>query len=189
MQLTKRTKNNWRGTALTGSTHWVRVYRTRMALGREQCRRCGHTGTPRNPLTLDHLKPLCDGGSSSMDNATILCRRDNTAKDDERLPLLSLAAEEARAPEEQRWSTLPLSVNDAAAVLWFEWAGQGQCPSCELSDRVIHARDMVNSATSPNATAKWLQTRNRAEYIMGVLGVCRCASAATVLQGGRSDVS
>jgi hypothetical protein len=150
----------------------------RMALGRERCRRCGHTGTPWNPLTLDHLRPISDGGSNHINNATILCRRDNQAKRDERLPLLSLTAEEARAPAEQRWSTLPLPLDDLAAVLWREWEGQGQCPACEQLVRVTHIRDMTRTMNTPNSIRRWLGRRDRAERILGALGACRCTASA-----------
>jgi len=178
MRLTKTsTKSDWHGTAATGSSHWVRVYRTRMTLGLERCRLCGHTGTRRNPLTLDHIRPHCDGGSGRMDNATILCQWDNKAKDTKHLPLLSLAAEEARAPAEQRWSTLPLPLDDAAAALWREWAREGQCPSCVQLVRVTNAWDMAWTADTSNARARWLGRWEHAALILDALRACRCASA------------
>jgi len=178
MLLTKKSiKSDWHGTASTGHHHWVRVYRTRMTLGLERCRLCGHTGTRRNPLTLDHIRPLSDSGSNHINNATVLCRSDNRAKDTKRLPLLSLAAEEARAPAEQRWSTLPLPLDDAAAALWREWAREGQCPSCVQLVRVTNAWDMAWTADTSNARARWLCKWEHAALILDALGACRCASA------------
>lgn len=45
------------------------------------CRVCGHTGSPNNPLTGDHIIPLSRGGARlDRDNAQCLCRNHNSAK-------------------------------------------------------------------------------------------------------------
>lgn len=87
--------------------HWVRVYRARIRLGLELCRVCGTAnewGTGRQ-LTLDHIFPRSRGGTSLMENATILCLDCNNRKGDGQGEYtVSLWLEEQRAPRRQRWS-------------------------------------------------------------------------------------
>lgn len=86
---------------------WARIYRHRMALGLEPCRWCqGRSGSPR--ITFDHIIPLVKGGSWAMTNVTIMCFPCNQGKGDKDRPkLVSLAAEEAAADPEFRWSQFP----------------------------------------------------------------------------------
>jgi 5-methylcytosine-specific restriction protein A len=58
---------------------WRRVVERAIA---EQpwCSRCGHTGSPDNPLTGDHLVPVSRGGLAEASNVRVLCRRCNSAK-------------------------------------------------------------------------------------------------------------
>lgn len=90
------------------NAHWVRVYRARIRLGLEKCRLCGcvsEWGTERQ-LTLDHIWPRSKGGTSQMENATILCARCNNAKGDSlAVYRVSLAEEESRVRRRERWST------------------------------------------------------------------------------------
>jgi 5-methylcytosine-specific restriction enzyme A len=44
------------------------------------CRDCGHTGSPANPLTCDHIVPRALGGTDERGNLTCRCRRHNSAK-------------------------------------------------------------------------------------------------------------
>lgn len=46
------------------------------------CSRCGHQGSPRNPLTLDHLMPVAQAGPAipSPEGRQVLCRRCNSGK-------------------------------------------------------------------------------------------------------------
>jgi 5-methylcytosine-specific restriction endonuclease McrA len=45
-----------------------------------QCRDCGTTGTPENPLTCDHVVPKSLGGTDDRSNLACRCRRHNSAK-------------------------------------------------------------------------------------------------------------
>jgi hypothetical protein len=87
--------------------HWVRVYRARIRLGLERCRVCGcvnEWGTAAQ-LTLDHIWPRSRGGTSQMENATILCVTCNTKKaDGPAIYSVSLWQEEREAPRRRRWS-------------------------------------------------------------------------------------
>lgn len=89
----------------------MRAYRARMRLGLERCRLCGvvdEWGTARQ-LTLDHIYPRSQGGTSLMGNATILCVEENGRKGDSPpVYKISLAEEEMNAPKRQRWSKLPI---------------------------------------------------------------------------------
>lgn len=89
------------------TAHWVRVYRARIHLGLEFCRVCGTAnewGTGRQ-LTLDHIFPRSKGGTSQMENATILCLDCNNRKGDGPAQYrVSLWLEEQRAPRRRRWS-------------------------------------------------------------------------------------
>lgn len=44
------------------------------------CVDCGHDGSPDNPLSADHIKPLSEGGRTQRDNYMTLCRRCNSRK-------------------------------------------------------------------------------------------------------------
>ena len=37
------------------------------------CVYCGSEGSARNPLTVHHVQPRCQGGASSADNCILLC--------------------------------------------------------------------------------------------------------------------
>lgn len=93
------------------SAHWVRVYKARIRLGLERCRLCGcpnEWGTAEQ-LTLDHIFPRSQGGTSLMENATILCADENGRKADQPAEYrISLAEEERRARPRHRWSQLPV---------------------------------------------------------------------------------
>lgn len=93
------------------NAHWVRVYRARIRLGLERCRQCrcvNEWGTGRQ-LTLDHIHPRARGGTSLMQNATILCADENNKKSDGPARIrVSLWLEELRAPRRERWSRFPV---------------------------------------------------------------------------------
>lgn len=44
------------------------------------CTSCGHAGTPRNPLTCDHVKPVVKGGLTILENLATMCRDCNMNK-------------------------------------------------------------------------------------------------------------
>ena len=44
------------------------------------CTICGTKGNEKNPLTLDHIKPKVQGGSSKPDNLRVVCLRHNDQK-------------------------------------------------------------------------------------------------------------
>ncbi len=44
------------------------------------CVDCGHTGTPDNPLTCDHILPKHKGGTDAWSNLTCRCRQHNSSK-------------------------------------------------------------------------------------------------------------
>lgn len=92
---------------LSWQATWRRVYKHRINHGLERCRwpGCGR----RDVLTFDHILPWSVRPGWSFDNTTILCRPHNVEKGDQEDPtgaLISLAAEEAAAPPEQRWSQI-----------------------------------------------------------------------------------
>lgn len=93
------------------SARWVRVYKARIRLGLERCRVCGcvdEWGTSRQ-LTLDHIQPRSKGGTSLMQNATILCAGCNGDKaDGDAVYRVSLWTEERAAPRRARWSLQPV---------------------------------------------------------------------------------
>jgi hypothetical protein len=95
------------------NAHWVRAYRARIRLGLERCRVCGCVnawGTDRQ-LSLDHIWPRSRGGTSQMENATILCVVENNKKaDGPGEYTVSLAQEEAMAPRQRRWSQRPVLI-------------------------------------------------------------------------------
>jgi 5-methylcytosine-specific restriction endonuclease McrA len=45
------------------------------------CVYCGHAGSERNPLEVDHIFPIIRGGTSERGNLTRACRRCNRAKE------------------------------------------------------------------------------------------------------------
>lgn len=91
---------------------WFKVYRERMLLGLEYCRRCArmgehYAGSKDNPLTFGHLVPNSQGGRYTLNNVTILCQECNQLQGTSWWGWLrSLAAEERHAPPERRWSVL-----------------------------------------------------------------------------------
>jgi hypothetical protein len=95
------------------SAHWVRVYRARIRCGLEKCRICGCLdvwGTAEQ-LTLDHIQARSKGGTSLMENATILCARCNGEKADrDAVFRISLVEEERSRPHRERWSKHPVPV-------------------------------------------------------------------------------
>lgn len=96
---------NGPGRGSVGQRWWVQ-YRWRMDTGLETCR--GPECDTTTGLTFDHIHPRAAGGSLRFDNATILCGSCQLAKADSTEPpwcdLPSLAAEEATAAPEHRWS-------------------------------------------------------------------------------------
>ena len=94
-------------------------YRWRIAQGLEHCRAlgCDYAGPA---LTFDHIHPRSAGGSINLANTAILCVPHQLAKADSTEPpwcdLPSLAAEEAAAPPERRWSELPVPPETAHRV-------------------------------------------------------------------------
>lgn len=101
---TYRLRANRRGSKR--KKRWYRNYRARMAAGVEWCRHCGRN----DELTFEHIVDLAKGGRWQLDNMTILCLPCNWACRDRKLPKhkVSLAAEEAAAPPDRRWSQLAL---------------------------------------------------------------------------------
>ncbi|MGR6999924.1 HNH endonuclease signature motif containing protein [Yinghuangia aomiensis] len=58
---------------------WSRL--ARLAIAQQPwCSRCRTSGSKTNPLTGDHIRPLSAGGTSTLDNIQVLCRRCNSAK-------------------------------------------------------------------------------------------------------------
>jgi hypothetical protein len=57
------------------------------------CRECGfNSATPhRDTLTIDHIVPVCEGGSNADENLQTLCQRCNTEKGRALLPLATVA--------------------------------------------------------------------------------------------------
>lgn len=47
-----------------------------------RCMECGHTGSPENPLTLDHIVPVVKGGLTIPENLQTYCWVHNGAKGD-----------------------------------------------------------------------------------------------------------
>ena len=61
------------------SNGWRKI--SRQVIAEEgACRVCGHTGSPDNPLTCDHIVPLARGGTNDRSNLQCLCRRHNSSK-------------------------------------------------------------------------------------------------------------
>lgn len=46
------------------------------------CTNCGHSGSPDNPLTGDHILPKSKGGQPVRENVRVLCRRCNSRRGD-----------------------------------------------------------------------------------------------------------
>lgn len=44
------------------------------------CSICGHTGSPTNPLTADHIIPKAHGGTDALGNLRTLCRFHNSSR-------------------------------------------------------------------------------------------------------------
>lgn len=83
-------------------TTWWRVYKYRINHGLEHCRQCGR----RDALTFDHIEPYKLRPGWAFDNTTILCQPHNIAKHETPGTMPSLAAEEAAAPPNRRWSQI-----------------------------------------------------------------------------------
>ncbi len=45
-----------------------------------KCIYCGHEGSQRNPLNIDHVFPLALGGTNDQDNLACSCKKCNTKK-------------------------------------------------------------------------------------------------------------
>jgi hypothetical protein len=45
-----------------------------------QCAECGHQGDEDNPLEIDHIVPICKGGTNELSNLQVLCRKCNRTK-------------------------------------------------------------------------------------------------------------
>jgi 5-methylcytosine-specific restriction endonuclease McrA len=73
----KHTVNN---TLRTGSR--ARKVAYRMKVEQPWCSYCGSPGTEKNPLTIDHIIPLSQGGTNARENLTVACYRCNRKKSD-----------------------------------------------------------------------------------------------------------
>lgn len=66
-------------TARGYGTSWQKI--SRLVIAEEgQCRDCGTTGEPGNPLTCDHVVPKALGGTDDRWNLVCRCRRHNSKK-------------------------------------------------------------------------------------------------------------
>lgn len=73
----EHTVNN---TQRTGSR--ARKVAYQMKVAQPWCSYCGTPGTEHNPLTIDHVIPLSQGGSNARENKVVACYKCNRKKSD-----------------------------------------------------------------------------------------------------------
>ena len=61
-------------------SEWRKIRQAILARDGGQCIDCGHTGSPANPLTVDHVMPKARGGGDNPDNLVTRCRIHNSSK-------------------------------------------------------------------------------------------------------------
>lgn len=123
--------------------HWVRVYRARIKAGQETCRVCGcaNEWATAQQLTLDHIFPRSLGGTSQMENATILCVECNNKKGSGPAKYrTSLAAEEAKLRPRERPSRRP--VPEVPPGPWDAIGASRQAPRSPRGRRKAVAKEL-----------------------------------------------
>jgi len=61
-----------RGNSRTSTPQWKRLRRTAIRVFGNECARCGADGADVR-LELDHIIPVAEGGTDTLDNAQLLC--------------------------------------------------------------------------------------------------------------------